>query len=84
MTNPSSDEWNLLLRLLLSQRLELNAIESAVVNANLLNRGQIKAIRRQALATAQAWGSRPGDDVLTLLKVHSSPDATMSVPPTAA
>ncbi len=84
MTSPSTDEWNLLLRLLLAQRLELNAVESAVVNAKILNRGQIKEIRRQARETAQAWGARPDDDVLKLLKVHSSPDATMSVPPTAA
>jgi hypothetical protein len=69
MTSPSPDEWNLLLRLLLAQRLELNAVER---------------IRRQACETAQAWGSRPDDDVLKLLKVHLSPDATMSVPPTAA
>jgi len=84
MASPASDEWNVLLRLLLAQRLELNAVESAVVNANILNREQVKEIRRQARETAQAWGSRPDDDVLKLLKVHSSPDATMSVPPAAA
>ena len=83
MAIPASDEWNLLLRLLLAQRLELNAVESAVVNANILRREQVKEIRRQARETAQEWGSRPDDDVLKLLQVHSSPDATMSVPPAA-
>ncbi|MBZ5621092.1 MAG: hypothetical protein LAQ69_20555 [Acidobacteriia bacterium] len=74
-------EWRELLRLLLSQRLEINAIESALRNAQILTDAQIKEIRVQASDTARAWSSRDSDDVLTLIRVHSSPDATMLVPP---
>jgi hypothetical protein len=74
-------EWRQLLTLLLSQRLELNAIESALKTANILTDAQIKAIRTQALDTAKAWSANETDDVLALLRVHSSPAATMSVPP---
>ena len=74
-------EWRQLLTLLLSQRLELNAIESALKTANILTDAQVKAIRTQASDTAKAWSANDGDDVLALLRVHSSPAATMLVPP---
>jgi hypothetical protein len=72
--------WKELLRLLLSQRLELNAIENALKVANILSAAQIKEIRTQATDTATAWSSHESDDVMALLRVHSSPLATMSVP----
>jgi hypothetical protein len=72
--------WKELLRLLLSQRLELNAIENALKAANILSAPQIKEIRTQAANTATAWSSQESDDVLALLRAHSSPLATMSVP----
>jgi hypothetical protein len=78
MTNP---EWRQLLTLLLSQRLELNAIESALKTAGILTEIQIKNIRTQAIDTAKAWSSNENDDVLALLRVHSAPSATMRVPP---
>ena len=71
--------WKELLRLLLSQRLELNAIENALKVANILSAAQIKEIRTQATDTATAWSSQESDDVMALLRVHSSPLATMSV-----
>ena len=74
-------EWKQLLTLLLSQRLELNAMESAMQAAGILTGAQIAGIRTQASDTAKAWSSREGDDVLALLRVHSSPQATMGVPP---
>lgn len=77
----SADEFRRLLRVLLAQRLELNAIESALKNARVLTDAQIKEIRRQAADTAEAWTSHDGDDPLKLIQVHSSPDATMLVPP---
>ena len=83
MDHVSTQEWRQLLGILLSQRLEINAIESALKNAQVLTDAQIKEIRKQALETAAAWSSRDSDDVLTLLKVHSSPNASMLVPPTA-
>ena len=81
MENPTAGEWRQLLRLLLAQRLELNAIESALTGAGILTLGQIKEIRTQAADTAAAWSSQDRDDVLTLLRVHATPDATMLVPP---
>jgi hypothetical protein len=75
-------EWKELLRLLLSQRFEINAIESALKTANILTDAQTKEIRTHASDIAQAWSSKDGDDVLALLRVHSSPFATMSVPRT--
>jgi len=81
MPNATPDEWRQLLRLLLAQRLELNAIESALKNARILTDAQIKEIRTQASDTAAAWSAKDSDDVLTLLRVHSSPAATMLVPP---
>ena len=77
MTN---EEWRELLTLLLAQRLELNAIANALKTANILSGAQIKEIRQQALDTAKAWSSKESDDVMALLRVHSSPLATMSVP----
>ena len=82
MDNVIASEWRLLLRLLLSQRLEVNAIETALKNAHVLTDAQIKEIRRQASETAKAWSSDDRDDVLKLIGVHSSPNATMLVPPT--
>jgi len=76
----TDEDWKELLTLLLSQRLEINALESALKNANILTGAQIREIRTQASDTAKAWSSKDSDDVLTLLRVHSSPLATMSVP----
>ncbi len=80
MDNVSSTEWRELLTLLLSQRLEINAIESALKSANILTGPQIREIRTQASNTARAWSSKEGDDVLALLRVHASPAAVMHVP----
>ncbi len=81
MEHAATGEWRQLLTLLLSQRLEINAIESALKTAGLLTDAQIKEIRTQASNTAAAWSSKESDDVLALLRVHSSPFATMLVPP---
>ena len=82
MDNVPTGDWRQLLRLLLSQRLEINAIESALRNANILTEAQTKEIRNQAWDTAKAWSSDDRDDVLALISVHLSPAATMLVPPT--
>ncbi len=74
-------EWKDLLTLLLAQRLELNAVENALKTANILSGGQVKEIRTQASDTAKAWSSKETDDVMALLRVHSSPGASMAVPP---
>jgi hypothetical protein len=79
MHNVTPDDWRLLLRLLLSQRLEMNAIESALKDAQILTDAQVREIRTQALDTAKAWEDR--DDILKIISVHSSPGATMLVPP---
>ena len=71
-----------LLRLLLAQRLELNAIESALKNAGVLTDVQLRAIRTQSSDTAKAWSSVEGDDVLRLIEIHSLPQASMLVPAT--
>lgn len=81
VSNVTPEEWRLLLRLVLSQRLEINAIESALKSSRLLTERQLKAIRKEASQTASAWSSDDQDDVLALIRVHSSPDATMRVPP---
>ncbi len=81
MDTVTAAEWRQLLRLLLAQRLEINAIESALTNGGILTTGQINEIRKQASDTAKAWSSAEGDDVLTVIRVHSSPGATMLVPP---
>jgi len=75
------DDWKQLLTILLAQRLELNAIESVLKAADLLTGAQLKELREQAMNTAQAWSSREADDVLALLRIHSSPNATMAMPP---
>lgn len=82
MVNVTTAEWRLLLTLVLAQRLEINAIESALKRAKALTDVEIKAIRTQASETAEAWSSGDLDDVLTLIRVHSSSGATMLVPPT--
>ena len=74
--------WKELVTILLSQRLELNAIESASTATSILTDEQIKDVRTQAAETAKAWSSKDGDAVLALLRIHSSPFATMCVPPT--
>jgi hypothetical protein len=81
MDDVTAGDWKQLLTILLSQRLEINAIESALKAADILTDAQIKEIRTQASDTATAWSSKPTDNVLALLRVHSSPLATMSVPP---
>jgi hypothetical protein len=73
--------WKELMTLLLSQRLEINALESALKAAGILTGAQIQEIRTQAADTAKAWTTKDNDDALALLRVHSSPLATMSVPP---
>lgn len=77
----TSENWEVLLRLLLAQRLEINAIESALRNAGVLTDAQLKEIRSQTSDTATAWSSQETDDVLKLLRIHSSPGATMLVSP---
>ena len=80
MDNVTASEWRQLLTLLLAQRLELNAIESALKNSRILTAAQIKEIRTQARDTAKAWSANESDDVWKLLEAHSSPEATMLVP----
>src|SRR5882724_964473 len=81
MENMMMPEWRELLTILLAQRLELNAIESALKAADVLTDQQIKELRTQTSDTARAWSSQDSDDVLRLLRVHSSPFATMSALP---
>ena len=75
-------EWRTLLRLLLAQRLELNAIEGALKTAGVLSDPQLSEIRKQAAETATAWSSREDDDVLALIRIHGSPGASMNIGPT--
>ena len=82
MDNVTVGEWRQLLRHVLAQRLEINAIESALMRAKALTDVEIKEIRTQASATAKAWSSDDKDDVLTLIRIHSSVGATMLIPPT--
>lgn len=84
MDRATTAEWRLLLRLLLSQRLELNAIEGALIAGGVLTAAHLKEIRTQAADTAKAWSSNENDDILTLLSVHSLPSASMRVPPSSA
>lgn len=84
MDRATTAEWRLLLRLLLSQRLELNAIEGALIAGGALTAAHLKEIRTQAADTAKAWSSDESDDILTLLSVHSLPSASMRVPPPSA
>jgi hypothetical protein len=81
MDNVTTAEWRLLLRLVLAQRLEINAIESALKRAKALTDAEVKEIRKQSSETATAWSSRDSDDVLALIRIHSSPEATVLVPP---
>lgn len=81
MDRATTAEWRLLLRLFLSQRLELNAIEGALISGGVLSAAHLKEIRTQASDTAKAWSSEEHDDILTLLSVHSLPGASMRVPP---
>ena len=81
MDDPTTSEWRELLTILLAQRLEINAVESALRAAGILTDGQIKELRAQASDTAKAWSSKEGDEVLELLRIHSSPFATMLAPP---
>lgn len=81
MTDVPQSEWRQLLALLLAQRLEINALESALKMAKILTDAQIREIRTQAADTAKAWSAQENDDVLALFRVHSSPAATMLVPP---
>jgi len=76
-----AEEWKLLLRLVLSQRLEINAIETALTSSKALTAAQVKEIRKQASQAAKSWSSDDSDDVLALIRIHSSPEATMLVPP---
>jgi hypothetical protein len=84
MDRATTAEWRLLLRLLLSQRLELNAIEGALIAGGVVTASYLKEIRTQAADTAKAWSSDENDDILTLLSVHSLPSASMRVPPPPA
>ena len=72
----------MLLALVLAKRLEINAIESVLKRAKALTDAEVKAIRTQASQTATAWSSDDRDDVLALIRIHSSSEATMLVPPT--
>ena len=80
MDSVTAGEWRRLLTILLAQRLELNAIESALKNARILTGEKLKEIRTEASDTAAAWSAREDDDVLKLLSIHSMPSATMLVP----
>jgi hypothetical protein len=72
--------YRLLLQLILAQRLEINAIETALKSAGALADSQIREIRLQASKTAEAWSQDGSIDVLGLIRMHSSPSATMLVP----
>lgn len=70
----------MLLQLILAQRLEVNAIESALKSAGVLADSQVQEIRLQASKTAEAWSQDGSIDVLGLIRIHSSPRATMLAP----
>jgi len=72
--------YRLLLQLVLAQRLEINAIESALKNAGALADSQIQEIRLQASKAAEVWSRDGGIDLLGLIGVHSSPTANMLMP----
>jgi hypothetical protein len=72
--------YRLLLQYVLAQRLEINAIESALRNAGALADSEIQEIRLQAARTAEVW-SRDGEiDLLGLIRMHASPNANMLMP----
>jgi hypothetical protein len=72
--------YRLLLQLVLAQRLEINAIESALKNAGALADSQIQEIRLQSAKAAEVWSRDAGIDLLGLIRVHSSPNAKMLMP----
>jgi len=72
--------YRLLLQLILAQRLEINAIESALKSAGVLVDSQVQEIRLQASKTAEAWSRDGCIDVLGLIRLHSSPGSTTLVP----
>ena len=69
-----------LVRLVLAQRLEMNAMTSALKEAGILTEWQIREMRKQAADTATAWAADEEGKVLRLIRVHGSPAATMGVP----
>lgn len=73
-------ECGLLLQLILAQRLEINAIESALKGAGILTDSQIQEIRKQAANAAGTWTQNGESGLLDLIRVHSSPNAAMLVP----
>jgi hypothetical protein len=81
MDRSTNAEWSELLRLLLAQRLELNAVESALQTAGIVTADQIKELRQQTGNTAKSWSSKEQDDVLRLIRIHSMPEASMQMPP---
>jgi hypothetical protein len=72
--------YRLLLQYVLAQRLEINAIESALRNVGALADTQIQEIRLQASRTAEVWSRDGGIDLLELIRMHSSPNANMLMP----
>jgi hypothetical protein len=72
--------YRLLLQLVLAQRLEINAIESALKNSGALADSQIQDIRLQASKTAEVWSRDGALDLLGLIRMHSHPNANMLVP----
>ena len=69
----------MLFRGILAQRLEINAIESALKSTGILADSQIQEIRLKASKAAEVW-SRGGTDLLELIRMHSSPKADMLMP----
>jgi hypothetical protein len=57
--------WKELLTLLLSQRLAINALESALKTAGILADAQVREIRTQTSDTAKAWSSKDCDDTMS-------------------
>jgi hypothetical protein len=72
--------YRLLLQLVLAQRLEINAIESALKNVGAVADSQIQEIRLQASKTAEVWSRDGSIDSLGLIRMHSHPNANMLVP----
>jgi hypothetical protein len=72
--------YRVLLQLILAQRLEMNAIESALQGAGVLTGSQLHEVRVQAAKSAEVWSRDAGIDLLGLIRTHSSPDATMLLP----
>ena len=72
--------YRLLLQLVLAQRLEINAIESALKGADVLADSQIQEVRLQASKTAEVWSRDTGIDLLGLIRMHAYPNANMLIP----